>query len=218
MESKLFAVWKPKGPTSHDIVDTVRRITKERTVGHAGTLDPLAEGVLVIAVGRDATKKINETVQKEKEYRAKVCLGITSATDDEEGEKITISYSKIPSPEEVKNAVKKFIGVISQIPPQFSAIKVRGKSAYKTARKGEHVELKPRTVEIKKIEIESYEWPYICMRVVTGPGVYIRSLARDIGQALGTGGYLSELVRTRVGEFQKANSFTLEKVEEMYST
>jgi len=203
MINKIFAVYKPKGPTSHDIVDEIRKITSEKRVGHAGTLDPLARGVLVVGVGREATKKLGEVVKKEKEYIAEIKFGEESSTDDEEGEKKAWSVGKTPRLDEVGEAVKSFRGFIAQTPPIYSAIKIGGQKAYELARENIKIELKPREIEIKEIEILDYEWPFLKIRVVTGPGVYIRALARDIGRELGVGGYLVDLERTRVGDFTK---------------
>ncbi len=220
----IFAFYKPKGITSNDAVQMVKRLIGVRGVkiGHAGTLDPLAQGVLVIAVGREATKTINEVVKKEKEYIAEITLGFESATDDAEGlilneverEKILRQTQDEPTTEDVKNSFKDFIGKIKQLPPIYSAIKVSGKEAYKYARSGQVVEMEPRDVEIKSIELLEYVWPKLKIRIVTGPGVYIRSLARDIGKKLGTGGYLSFLERTRVGDFRKEDSISEEKLPE----
>lgn len=222
LKNEIFAIYKPVGMTSHDVVDRVRRATGERRVGHAGTLDPLARGVLVIGVGREATQRLGEVVKKEKEYVAKIRLGATSTTDDAEGELrgcFISSHPKVrpPAIEDIEKTKKKFVGKILQTPPRYSAVKIRGKEAYKRARKGEDIELQPREVEIKEYEIISYEWPILEIRVVTGPGVYIRSLARDIGEALGVGGYLEDLERTRVGEFTKDKALALEKYEEKTS-
>ena len=152
----IFGIYKPKGPTSNDIVQNIKRIVGGDKVGHAGTLDPLAEGVLVVGVGREATKKLGIEVKKEKEYLAKIKLGETSETDDEEGGKTFVSDRK-PDISEIKEAIKKFIGNIKQIPPIYSAIKVSGKEAYKFARKGEKPVLLERAAEIKEIEILEYE-------------------------------------------------------------
>ena len=205
----IVAVLKPKGPTSHDIIDEIRLITGEQKVGHAGTLDPLASGVLVVGIGREATKKLNEIVQKEKEYIASVRLGVTSTTDDEEGLKHEVEVKEIPEDKKISLSVRRFVGSINQTPPVYSAVKVGGQESYKRARRGEEVKLRSREVEIKEIEILEYRWPILKLRVVTGPGVYIRSLARDIGAALGTGGYLAELERTRVGEFTKEKAISV---------
>lgn len=205
----IFGVWKPKGPTSHDIINKIRRITGVKRVGHAGTLDPLASGVLVVAVGREATKKLGEVVQKEKEYLATIRLGLESTTDDEEGTKTEFTVAEPPTAAKVTACVKKFQGKISQRPPIFSAIKIKGTPAYKLARGLQKVLIKSREVEIKEIEVLKYDWPVLKLRVVTGPGVYIRSLARDIGAKLKTGGYLADLERTRVGEFTKSDTIKL---------
>ncbi|MEK7086665.1 MAG: tRNA pseudouridine(55) synthase TruB [Patescibacteria group bacterium] len=203
----FFAVYKPKGPTSHDIIQEIRRMTGIRKVGHAGTLDPLASGVLVIGLGREATKNLKTAVEAEKEYVALIKLGMESATDDEEGKKITNAKVLIPPIKKIKDIIlKKFIGKIEQTPPVFSAVKISGKRAYKFARAGKEIFLKPRPVEIKNIKILKYKWPFLKIKAVTGPGVYIRSLARDIGRELKTGGYLAELERTRVGRFSKKNA------------
>ncbi len=198
----MISVWKPVGPTSHDIVDAVRRITNERTVGHAGTLDPLAEGVLVIAIGRDATKRIAEEVAKEKEYEAVFELGVTSETDDSEGPLKPISSAPMDL-ETVRTALEAFKGVIMQTPPRYSAVKVGGQSVWKAARAGKIVPLEPRAVEVKSLKLLSYQWPLLSLRIQTGPGVYIRAIARDLGEKLGCGAYMKALVRTRVGSFDK---------------
>ena len=211
----IFGIYKPKGPTSNDIVQSIKRIAGGEKVGHAGTLDPLAEGVLVVGIGREATKKLGIEMKKEKEYLAKIKLGETSATDDEEGEKTPVSDRK-PALSEVKEAIKKFTGKIRQVPPIYSAIKIAGKEAYKFARKGEKPVLLEREVELKEIEILEYEWPYLELRAVTGPGVYIRALARYIGKELGTGGYLTGLKRTRVGDFTADKALSLEEFKNSF--
>jgi len=218
----IIAVWKPKGPSSFRIVDQIRKLTGEKKVGHAGTLDPLAEGVLVIGIGREGTKQLHDIVGHEKEYEAVITLGEESVTDDAEGEKTKFEVSRVPSLGTIEEVIEKFIGNIEQAPPPYSAMKIGGKRAYKLAREGKEVILLPRPVIIKSIEIIEYSWPHLKIRVVTGPGVYIRSLARDIGRELKTGGYIASLIRTRVGEFRKENtielppseSLPLEKVEE----
>jgi tRNA pseudouridine55 synthase len=205
----FFAVYKPKGPTSHDIIDQLRLITKERKIGHAGTLDPLAQGVLVVAIGSEFTRKIDSYVKKDKEYLAVLELGKESVTDDEEGEKKTIKVIEKPSVDEVKKVLLEFKGKIKQIPPLYSAIKVSGKRAYSLARQNKKFSLKAREVEIKEIELIEYKYPKLVLRIETGPGTYIRSLARDIGKKLYTGAYLKNLERTRVGEFSLKDSLTI---------
>lgn len=199
----IFAVYKDEGKTSHDVVDAVRRATGERRVGHAGTLDPCAKGVLVVGVGRAATKRLGEVAGTEKEYLTRVLLGWRSTTDDREGQKTQVEVTEIPSADRVREALAGFVGIISQRPPAFSALKVGGRAAYKLARAKQDVTLPARAVEAKEIELIRYEWPYVEVRLVTGSGFYVRSFARDLGEALGTGGYVVELERTRVGSFTK---------------
>lgn len=228
MKNDIFAVYKPVGITSHDVVDKVRKITNVKRVGHGGTLDPLAEGVLVIAVGRENTKLLDQYVKGEKEYIATLKLGYESVTDDAEGPITKKNADKIPSREEIAQILTGFIGQIEQIPPIYSAIKIQGKEAYKYARAARNsthamsrinldikhesnpvrpgstwtnLLMKARVVEIKEIEIIKHEYPTLELRIVCGSGTYIRSLARDIGTKLATGAYLTKLVRTRVGEF-----------------
>lgn len=199
----IIAVWKPAGISSYGIISRIRRMSGIRTVGHAGTLDPLARGVLVVGIGRTATRSLADEVRKEKEYVAVVRLGVTSSTDDEEGEKTVVPVAVRPSREAVDAAVRQFVGEIMQVPPVYSALKIKGKPAYAYAREGKNVTMAARPVTVKEIEVLSYEYPDVRVRAVTGPGVYVRSLARDIGAALGTGAYMADLERTRVGEFTK---------------
>jgi tRNA pseudouridine55 synthase len=209
----IFAVYKPKGPTSNQILTKIRKRTGIKKVGHAGTLDPLAQGILVVGVGRAATKQLGTIVAKEKEYLATIRLGYTSTTDDNEGQKEKIQDITKPLLVHVKNTLKQFKGEIDQVPPIYSAIKIKGQEAYKLARKGKEVKMKSRKALIKKISLISYKYPYLKIKVITGPGVYIRSLARDIGQTLGTGGYLSSLERTRVGQFTKSKALKLNQIK-----
>lgn len=211
----IFAVYKPRGLTSNAALNRLRCAAGTKKIGHAGTLDPLAEGVLVVGVGREATKQLAKEVAKEKEYLAAITLGMTSATDDEEGEKTEWAAYTVPTGKEIRKILHKFIGIILQTPPVYSAIKINGKEAYKRVRRGEEIVMTRRRVEIKSIALESYHWPHLTLKVVTGPGVYIRSLARDIGENLGTGGYLSGLVRTRVGQWTLANALSLAEAEQM---
>lgn len=213
----IIAIYKPSGPTSHDIINELRKITGIRKIGHAGTLDPQAKGVLVVGIGREATKRLSEVVRKEKEYIATIRLGQESTTDDREGEKTKIEVINIPSDKIVNKVITNFKGKITQTPPVYSAIKVKGKRAYKSARQGKEIKLEPRKVLIKKIEILNYRWPELSIRVVTGPGVYIRSLARDIGKDLEVGGYLSDLERVRVGDFIKERSLSLSQFQDSYT-
>lgn len=197
----IFAVYKDEGMTSHDVIDIVRRATHEKRVGHGGTLDPCAKGVLVVGVGRAATKRLGEVVGSEKEYVTRVRLGWRSTTDDREGQLQQVEVPQIPSEEQVRDALAGFQGIISQRPPIFSALKIGGRAAYKLARAQRQIELSERPVEAKVVELIQYEWPFVDVRLVTGPGFYVRSFGRDLGERLGTGGYLEQLERTRVGRF-----------------
>lgn len=197
----IVPIYKPKGPSSHWVVNRIRLVTNCRRVGHAGTLDPLADGVLVVGITRQATKLLAKFVTKEKEYLAKIYLGSNSSTDDAAGQKFAVSPSK-PDLQAVDRAIKHFIGEIEQIPPDYSATKIKGQRAYKLARTGQIVNLQPKKRNVYDIQILKYRYPEIELRVITGAGVYIRSLARDIGAKLGTGAYLSQLTRTRVGQLK----------------
>lgn len=210
----IIAINKPRGPTSHDIINQIRRITGEKRVGHAGTLDPLASGVLVVAIGRESTKQLSMIVQKEKEYLAMIKLGETSSTDDEEGQKIVISLRQ-PLRGEIEQALLGFIGEISQLPPQYSALKLSGQPAYKLARAGRAVDLRARNILIKDIKLIDYRWPVVKLKIITGPGVYIRSLARDVGEKLKTGGYLADLVRMRVGQYKLEDSLPIDRLTDL---
>lgn len=202
----IFAINKPSGMTSHDVVAIIRRQTGIKRVGHGGTLDPFATGVLVIAVGREYTKKLSEYVKGEKEYEAEIRLGATSTTDDIEGKMTERTVANRPSLNEIRALLPEFTGRIMQTPPIYSSIKLQGKPAHRRVRRGEDVKLEAREVEVKSIEILSYEYPILKLRIATGPGVYIRAIARDLGEKLQTGGYLSALTRTRVGEYFLKNA------------
>lgn len=199
----IFAVYKEEGITSHDVVDIVRRCTGQKRVGHAGTLDPCAKGVLVVGVGRPATRTLGEVAGREKEYIAQIKLGWRSTSDDREGDKEQVDVTTVPSEQQLRAALENFVGVILQRPPAFSAIKIGGRPAYRFARAKKQIDLAPREVEIKEMDLLAYAWPRVDVRMVTGPGVYVRAVARDLGEALGTGGYLEALERTRVGTFTK---------------
>jgi len=213
MDSGIYPILKPKGISSFRVISILRRITGVKKIGHGGTLDPLASGVMVVAIGKEWTRKIHLEVAKDKEYEAVIMLGLISTTDDEEGIKTVYNENKnqisIPSSSDIQRILLKFIGIIEQIPPIYSAIKINGQEAYKLARKGKELEMKARHVDIKNIEVLEYSYPLLSIKVTCGPGVYIRSLARDLGEALGTGAYLHELVRTRVGEYRSEDCFQL---------
>lgn len=205
---------KPRGLTSHDVVARVRRIFGEKKVGHGGTLDPLAEGVLIIGVGRESTKKLHTLLKEtDKEYVATIELGKTSTTDDAEGE-ITETGASIKdlSQTQIETALQSFRGKLKQTPPSHSAVKVGGTPSYKLAREGRAQPLQPREIEIKDIELIGFSLPAIKIRTIVSSGTYIRSLARDIGETLGVGGYLQGLIRTRVGDFKLEDGLTLEEL------
>lgn len=208
----FFLIDKPVHPTSHDVVDVLRKIANERTVGHAGTLDPLASGLLIVAVGREFTKQIDKFKNLDKVYEAEITLGQTSNTYDGEGE-LTLTSGRCPSDKEIKKVLQQFVGVYSQLPPIFSAKKIHGQSAYKLARQGRSVELKPALVEIYDIDLIDYHYPKSTFSAKVSVGTYIRSLAHDIGKQLGTGAYLSGLRRIAIGEFSVAQAINLNELQ-----
>ena len=193
---------KPTGITSRDVVNQVQRLLPRRTkVGHAGTLDPLASGVLVVCVG-PATRLIEQVQRREKSYRGEFLLGRTSPTEDTDGPVTELDTPPVPTYEELCEAAAKFVGRIQQRPPAFSALKVDGRRAYDRARAGETVELEPRPVEVYRLEVVEYDYPRLTLDVTCGSGTYIRSLGRDLAIALGTGAVMSGLVRTAIGPFR----------------
>lgn len=217
LEGKILAVWKPKGPTSHDVVDILRQKTGLKRIGHAGTLDPLAEGILVVGFGREATKKLGGIIAGDKEYQADIFLGMVSETFDAEGPLSKQEVEQIPELEKIEKIItEKFIGLIEQIPPAHSALKIKGRRAYKIKRSGESLEMKPRRIFIEKIKIINYSFPHLKLDISCGTGTYIRSLAHDLGQELKTGGYLADLLRLRVGEFTKEQVLTIDEVAKKY--
>lgn len=207
-------IYKPKGLTSHDVVARLRKITKVRQIGHTGTLDPFATGVLPICIGK-ATRLI-EYLDDDKEYLATVQFGKNTATYDLEGE-ITATFDKKVTEEDVKNALKAFEGEISQIPPIYSAIKVNGKKLYDYARQGQDIEIKPRKVTISKIELKEFDKTSQSAKITVAcsKGTYIRSIAYDLGAKLGCGGYLTALERTKAGKFQVNTAIKLEDLTEV---
>lgn len=201
---------KPLDWTSFDVVRKIRSLIKIKKVGHAGTLDPLATGLLIICTGK-FTKKINEYMGMEKEYTGIITLGAITPTYDLESEPLQFKDLSAINEVAIKDATKNFIGEIQQVPPIHSAIKQAGKPVYLMARKGVDVKLEPRTITIKEFEIEKIELPVVHFRVVCSTGTYIRSLANDFGAALGVGGYLSSLRRTRIGEFYAAEAMSMQE-------
>lgn len=205
-------IYKPKGMTSHDVVAKLRRLTKVKQIGHTGTLDPFAEGVLPVCIGK-ATRLI-EYLADDKEYLATVQFGANTSTYDLEGE-ITETFEKKVTENEVRDALKHFAGEISQLPPIYSAIKVKGKKLYEYARKGEEVEIQPRNVTISKIELKSFDKDKQTAEILIAcsKGTYIRSIAYDLGKILNCGGHLIKLIRTQAGKFNIEKSLPLEGID-----
>lgn len=210
----LILVNKPKGMTSHDVVYRVRKITGVKKVGHGGTLDPNASGLLVIGVGREATKKLGEfTKGMNKTYEAEIVLGEERDTYDSEGKVVFRYTGKMPSRDKVAKVLNSFEGKQKQMPPIHSAIKIGGKKAYDLARRGKEVKLEKRDIEIFSIELVGYSPGNLKIVVEVSSGTYIRSLAHDIGKKLKTGAYLKELKRTKIGEYLLENAVELEDIK-----
>ena len=205
---------KPKGLTSHDVIDRVRAITGEKKVGHAGTLDPNATGLLIVGIERGATKMLGGlSKETTKEYVAEAVLGEERDTDDVEGRVIKKCEDKKPSRIKVEEILSSFIGEYDQIPPAYSAIKLKGKKAYELARKGEKPTLKPRKITIFSIKVKKYEYPKLVFVCLVSSGTYVRSLARDIGKKLLTGAYLGNLRRTKIGKYNVSDAILLENLD-----
>lgn len=208
-EGKVIFIDKPLHWTSFDVVRKIRNSIRIKKVGHAGTLDPLATGLLIVCTGK-FTKKINEFMAQEKEYTGTITLGATTPTYDLESTPENIKdFSQITA-EQLHAATLPFTGEIAQLPPIYSAIKKDGVALYELARRGVDVELKPRNITINIFEITALEMPVVHFRVVCSTGTYIRSLANDFGAALGCGGYLSALRRTKIGEHTVENAVSME--------
>ena len=209
----IILIDKPAGLSSFGVVARVRRrlsmeAGKKVKVGHTGTLDPFATGLLILLANK-ATKLSNQFLKLDKWYEATICLGKTSTTGDPEGEIIEQNTEKVPTLEEVKAVVNQFVGQITQTVPAFSAVKINGQRAYQLARRGEDVAMPTRQIEIYAIEILSYNYPEVVIRTHVSSGTYIRTLGEDIGKALGVGAYLTALRRTQVGEYQIENAVKL---------
>ncbi len=192
---------KPAGLTSRQVVNIVQRLARPAKVGHAGTLDPLATGVLVVCVG-SATRLIEYVQRMPKRYRGTFLLGRFSTTEDIEGEVTELADPPRPTLAAIQQAAQRFVGHIQQRPPAYSALKIEGRRAYKLARRGEQVELKPRPVTIYSIDIVRYEYPELVLDLACGSGTYVRSLGRDLAEALGTAAVMSALQRTAIGNFR----------------
>lgn len=219
-KGEIFCFNKPYTWTSFDLVSKVRGILRHRTrnrklkIGHAGTLDPLATGVLLICSGK-ATKRIDELQAGVKEYVATLKLGATTPSFDKESQEDATYPTDHITKEMVEEVLQQFVGTIEQVPPSFSAVRVNGKRAYQMARRGQEVELKPKTLTIDEIELITCNLPSeIMIRVVCSKGTYIRALARDIGYALHSGAYLTDLCRTRVGSYRLSDCLDITKFDD----
>jgi tRNA pseudouridine55 synthase len=201
----LLNVNKPAGMSSRQAVDLVQRLSRPAKAGHAGTLDPLAQGVLVVCVGW-ATRLIEYVQRMRKQYVGTFLLGRQSATEDIEGEVTELPGAPVPTREQIETAARRFVGQIEQRPPAFSALKIHGRPAYKLARQGKPVALTPRPVEIYRIEVKAYQYPELVLEIDCGSGTYIRSLGRDLAESLGTAAVMSALERTSIGSFQLAGA------------
>ncbi len=214
MTSGFLIVDKPKGWTSHDVVAKTRGLLKERKIGHMGTLDPISTGVLVLAIGRDATKLIQNYMGADKEYDAEFELGKRSDTYDADG-KIEVTGKELPELTEaqLREAMAPLLGKVMQTPPAFSAKKIQGKKAYELARAGKEVHLEPREVEIELKHLE-LNYPIVRCTLRVSTGTYIRSFIHDLGEILGCGAIMTELRRTRVGPFTLDKAVTLSAIEQ----
>lgn len=210
----ILNVYKEKGYTSHDVVAKLRGIVGQKKIGHTGTLDPDAEGVLPVCLGK-ATKVCDLLTDKDKTYRAVLLLGKTTDTQDLTGEVLNESDTCFLNEKEVETAIQGFVGEYRQIPPMYSALKVNGKKLYELAREGKVIERKARTVYIREIRILSIELPRVTMEVTCSKGTYIRTLCQDIGEKLGVGGCMESLLRTQVGRFSLEDSKTLQNIQEL---
>lgn len=213
MDKEILLIDKPEGVTSFGVVARVRRVLSEKVgekvkVGHTGTLDPFATGLLILLVGK-GTKRSNEFLKLDKWYEATIRLGATSSTGDLEGGISVSEDAKEPERSEIEKVVAGFVGEIDQRVPNFSAVKINGERAYKLARKGVEVEMPVRKVQIYQIDILDYKWPELVIRCHVSSGTYIRTLGEDIGEKLGVGGYLTELRRTKVGEYSVERAIKL---------
>ena len=212
IKSGFLLVKKPKNITSHDVVDRLRKISGIKKVGHSGTLDPFATGLLILGIGKRATKKLSRFLKADKEYIGLLKLGAVSDTFDDTGKILKKEKNKEPTKDEVKKALKSFLGEINQTPPLFSAQKIKGKPLYRLARKGIKIKPRAKKAKINKIEILNYSFPYLKIKVKCSSGTYIRSLANDIGKTIGCGAYLEELKRTKIGLYSLEKAVELSKI------
>ena len=207
----IISVYKPKGITSYDVIRKLKEKYPREKIGHGGTLDPLAEGVLVVGIGRESTRKLQIILKgTKKTYEATIELGKTSLTDDSEGPIINTNNSHIvPTEQELIAVLSSFKGTTLQTPPKYSAVKINGVPAYKRARRGEQFVLQPKNIIIHSIKLLKYDFPHVQIEVACESGVYIRSLARDVGTKLKVGAYVSSLIRTAVGSYTRNDSINL---------
>jgi tRNA pseudouridine55 synthase len=219
-EGQMLLIDKPLQWTSFDVVQKLRGILKIRKIGHAGTLDPLATGLLIVCTGK-STKKINEYMAQVKEYIGSITLGATTPTYDLESEPENFSSTDGITDVQLNTATHQFTGEILQVPPAHSAIKINGKRVYELARQGKEVKLEPRKVTVYEFVVTKVEMPIVYFRIACSTGTYIRSIAHDYGQALGCGAHLSSLRRTKIGDFNASDAIPLDtlqqKVKEGYS-
>lgn len=208
---EILLVNKPIGWTSFDVVKKIRGCLKVRKIGHAGTLDPLASGLLIVCTGQ-MTKKISGIQEMEKEYEGDFTLGQVTPSFDLETPVSHVASCDHLKKDDIFRVAKHFAGEMRQIPPSYSAVKVEGKRAYLRARKGEKVDMKPRIVNIEELEIKSIDLPVVKFKVICSKGTYIRSLANDFGEQLGVGAHLSRLVRTRIGSYTIDQSKTIDEI------
>lgn len=214
----FLLVDKPPGMTSHDVVDVLRKSLGIKKIGHAGTLDPFATGLLIMAVGRGATREISRFVGLDKVYDSTFVLGATSTTHDPEGEITMTKPESFPIKDEIENVLSSMVGEQDQIPPMHAAIKVDGKKLYELAREGKTIDIKPRRITIHSTELLSYEdaqdeTKLLNVQLDVSSGTYIRAIARDLGESLGTGAYTLELRRTSIGPFDIQNAFSIENCQ-----
>ena len=207
----LLNINKPAGLTSRRVVDHIAKLVRPQKAGHAGTLDPLATGVLVVCVGK-ATRLIELVQQQAKSYEARFLLGRQSDTDDITGNVTEVAVSSEVTREQVEATLPMFCGQIRQVPPSFSAVHVDGARAYDLARQGQAIELAPREVDVYRVELTRFTYPEIALSIDCGSGTYVRSIGRDLGHALGCGAVMSALVRTRIGPYRIEDAVTLDQL------
>lgn len=214
-EGRIILINKELRWTSFDVVKKIRNLVRIKKVGHAGTLDPLATGLLIVCIGK-MTKQINQFMDLEKEYTGTMVLGKTTPSVDLETEIDSDNSIEHISEQQVIDMTGKFVGNLMQTPPIYSALKRNGEPLYKKARKGEYVKIEPRPVESKEFEITGIQFPEVHFRLVCSKGFYVRSLVKDFGEALGVGAYMSALERTRIGEFKIADALSIDEFKKEF--